>query len=72
MRLVPEASFINLYSLSVNRAVEKIGAFAPDEDFIDQYQMAQAGLSEMFSQPMSLVQERVRVVAEVFSEFEAF
>jgi hypothetical protein len=71
MRIVPAESFINLHGLTVNQAVDEISLFRPDKGFIDQYREAQLLLAETFSQPMFLVQERARVVSEVFSEFEA-
>ena len=67
---LPE-SFINLHELSVDQAAEKIRSFRPDKSFIDQYRVAQSMLSEIFSQPMSLVKERTRVVTEIISEFDA-
>jgi hypothetical protein len=72
MRIVPAESFINVYGLTVDQAVEKICSFKPDKSYIDQYCEAQLMLAEMFSQPMSLVQERVRIVTEIISEFDAF
>jgi len=71
MRIVPQESFLNLHGLSAGQAVEKIRSFRPDKSFIDQYRAAQNKLSETFSQPISLLQERYRVVSEVVSEFEA-
>jgi hypothetical protein len=71
MRMVPAESFINVYGLTVDKAVEKIRRFRPDKSFLDQYCAAQCMLAEIFSQPMLLAQERVRVVSEIISEFDA-
>lgn len=71
MRLVPAESFINIYGLKVDQAVGKIQSFRPDKSFIDQYGAAQRMLADTFSRPMSLVQERVRVVSEIIAEFDA-
>lgn len=70
MRLVPPGSFINLYGLSANEAIEKICTFEPDRVFAECYLETQARLAELFSNPMHLVQERKRVVAEVVSDIE--
>ena len=50
MRIVPAESFINVYGLTVEQAVEKIRSFKPDKNFIDQYCEAQSMLAETFSQ----------------------
>lgn len=70
LRLVPAESFINVHGLTVEEAVEKILSFSPDKNFIDQYGAAQCMLAETFSRPMTLVQERVRVVSEIDGEFD--
>lgn len=70
-RIVPAEFFINLDELSVDQATEKISSFRQDKSFIDQHRLAQSMLSESFSQPMSLVEERTRVVTELISEFDA-
>jgi hypothetical protein len=70
-RIVPAESFINLHELSVDQAAEKISSFRQDKGFLDQYRLAQSRLAEFFSQPMSLVKERTRVVTELISEFDA-
>jgi hypothetical protein len=66
--IVPPGSFLNLYGLSVDDAIEKICSFRPDSEFIDTYCAAQSMLADTFSQPEFLVQERFRVVSEVISE----
>lgn len=71
MRLVPTNSFINIHGLQVDQAVKKISSFRPDKSFLDQYRNAQTMLSDTFSQPMSLVKERTRIVYEIISEFDA-
>jgi hypothetical protein len=71
MQIVPESSFVNIYDLTINQAVDKIQSFRPDKNFLDQYRAAQSILSEYFSQPISLVKERTRVVQEIISEFDA-
>ena len=68
--IVPEESFINIHNLPVDQAVKKILSFSADEGFLDQYRLAQSMLSETFSQPMSLIKERTRVVSEIVFEFE--
>jgi hypothetical protein len=69
--IVPQESFLNLYGLSVDDAIEKIHSFRPDKEFIDTYCAAQSMLVDTFSQPEFLVQERLRVVSEVISELSA-
>jgi hypothetical protein len=70
-RLVSPESFLNLYGLSVDQAVEQICSFRPDNEFIDAYRASQTMLAKTFSQPKALVQERRRIVSEVISEIEA-
>ena len=71
MRIVPASSFINLHNFSIHQAADKICSFRPDKNFLDQYREAQYMLAEKFSQPMFLVKERLRVVSEIISEFDA-
>ena len=70
LRLVPPGSFINLYGLTVDEAIERVRTFKLDADFMSLYREAQARLAELFSNPMNLVNERKRVVAEIVAEFE--
>jgi hypothetical protein len=67
-RIVPPESFLNLYGVSVDGAIDNIRSFRPDNEFIDTYCAAQSMLANTFSQPEFLVQERLRVVSEVISE----
>jgi len=71
MRIVPAESFINVYGLTVDQAVEKIRSFKPDKSFVDTYWEAQRMLADTFARPMSLVEERVRVANEIVFEFNA-
>lgn len=66
--IVPSQSYLNLYGLQVNDAIEKICSFTPDNEFIDAYHAAQSLLADTFSQPEFLMHERSRVVNEVTSE----
>lgn len=69
-RLVSPGSFINLYNLSVDEAVETICAFEPGTEFIENYRASQSMLADLFSRPENLVRERSRVVSEVVSELK--
>lgn len=71
MRLVAPGSFLNLYNLPVEQALQEISTFQPDDDFIDRYLDTQSGLAGMFSRPQALIEERRRVVAAVTAELEA-
>jgi len=70
MRMVPPGSFVNLYGLTVEEAIERITSFEADKYFLESYCAAQSMLAEIFSAPVNLVEERRRVVAEVVAAFE--
>lgn len=70
-RFASEESFLNLYGLTVEQAVDRICSYKVTREFIDAYRAAQSILAKIFSQPMFLVNERMRVVSEVVSEIEA-
>ena len=70
-RFASEESFLNLYGLTVDQAVNRICSFKLTKEFMDAYRAVQSTLAEIFSQPMLLVNERMRVVSEVVSELEA-
>jgi hypothetical protein len=70
-RLLPKGTYINLFGLFVNEAIEKIASFQPDIEFIEHYSEAQSCLAETFSNPSIYIRERRRVVAEVVFEFQS-
>ncbi|WP_291316528.1 glycosyltransferase family 10 [Desulfuromonas sp.] len=70
MRLVPPGSFVNLYGLNPDAAIERLKGFRPDKEFLDRYLEAQFMLHGVFSNSMNLARERRRIVGEIVAEFE--
>ncbi|MEX6632494.1 exostosin domain-containing protein [Hyphococcus lacteus] len=65
--IIPSDTFINLFGLESDEAIEKIKSFAPDLAFAEAYLETQKRLSKLFSDPQTLIKERNRVVDETVS-----
>lgn len=68
-RLVPKGSFINLYGLTPDEAVEVVHTFEVDSAFVEVYREAQARLSILFTDPVNLWAERRRFIDRIMGEF---
>lgn len=68
---IPDGSYVNLFGLSPEAAMEKLHAFVSDQDFIEQYRAAQAELARRFGSVDNLASERRRIADAVFKALSA-